>query len=289
MRVSAFCPGHVTGFFEICPSEDLLSMGSRGAGLCLSLGATATVDFKKSARQVIDIRLNGQKTPAPVTKSALKHLLGERKVSVKVDIIHDLPLHQGFGMSAAGALSSAIALASGLKIDRQKAFEAAHIAEIENKSGLGDVSALRKGGITIRVKPGLPPRGRVVNIDGVPTVVMAVVGKDLKTRSVLNDPKKRKKINESGGKLVDRLLCQPSFERFMELSWEFAVESGLASREVIEATGAASKLGMASMAMLGNSVFAVGDTLGLVSVLSDFGEVWVCRVDPRGPRVIRKG
>jgi hypothetical protein len=40
------------------------------------------------------------------------------------------------------------------------------------------------------------------------------------------------------------------------------------------------------MSMLGNSVFAVGDIEGLVSVLSGFGEVWVTKVDTRGARVL---
>jgi len=49
---------------------------------------------------------------------------------------------------------------------------------------------------------------------------------------------------------------------------------------------AASKLGMASMAMLGNSVFAIGDSAGQAKVLNEYGEVWTCRVSTEGPRVI---
>jgi pantoate kinase len=191
-------------------------------------------------------------------------------------------------MSAAGALSASLALARALGEPRQTAFEAAHVAEIAQKSGLGDVSALHRGGITVRVKPGLPPRGRVIRIDGTPEVVLAVLGNELRTSSVLSNPQKRKKINQSGGRMVDLLLEKPAVERLMELSYAFSVSSGLASKKVVEAASAASKLGMASMAMLGNSVFAIGDTQGLVRVLSDFGDVWVCRVDTKGPRIIRK-
>jgi len=49
---------------------------------------------------------------------------------------------------------------------------------------------------------------------------------------------------------------------------------------------AASKLGIASMSMLGNSVFAVGDTAGLLSVLSSYGDTYTCRVDTAGPRLV---
>lgn len=60
----------------------------------------------------------------------------------------------------------------------------------------------------------------------------------------------------------------------------------MASRKIIEAMNAASKLGMASMAMLGNSVFAIGDPAGQAKVLKEYGEVWTCRVSTEGPRVI---
>jgi len=288
MAQRAFCPGHVTGFFEICPSENVLAMGSRGAGMCLSLGATSTVEVEESRRQTIEVTLDGRRAPAPVTRTALQSLLGDKKLKVMVDTVHDLPVSQGFGMSAAGALSSSIALAHALDLGRQTAFEAAHIAEIRHKSGLGDVAALHKGGITIRAKPGLPPRGRVLNIEGTPNVVLAVLGRGLRTSTVLSNPAKRRKINASGQRTVDRLLREPTLEKLMELSNEFAVESGLATKRIVEATSAASKLGMATMAMLGNSVFAIGDAKGLARVLSEFGDTWVCKVDLKGPRIIRK-
>jgi pantoate kinase len=288
MSVRAFCPGHVTGFFEICMSDDLLSAGSRGAGLCLSLGVTSTVEVAESKRQSIKVTIDGKAGKAPVTEWAVKYLLGNKNLEVKVDLVQDLPISQGFGMSAAGALSATIALARQIDVKRQAAFEASHIAEITNKSGLGDVAALHRGGVTIRTKPGLPPKGRVIGIHETPDVVLAIVEKELKTHAVLSDPHKTKKINLSGSKMVDEMLKEPTVRKLMELSSQFSVESGLASKRVLEAMGAASKLGMASMAMLGNSVFAVGDTKGLVRVLSDFGETWVCKVDTRGPRIIRR-
>jgi pantoate kinase len=213
-------------------------------------------------------------------------LLGKDKLKVEVSTNLDLPQSQGFGMSAAGALSSSLALAEVLGRKRQEAFEATHIAEIMCKCGLGDVSAIHKGGITVRKKPGLPPIGEVLRIDGTPEAVLAVVGKRLLTKSVLTDPAKRKAINENGSKRVDELVKSPTVEKLMELSASFAVESGLASKRIMEAMDAASKLGMASMSMLGSSVFAIGDKKGLATVLSDYGEVWVCRVDVKGPHMI---
>lgn len=286
MDAEAFSPGHITGFFEIMYSQDLLSTGSRGAGLCLALGARSRVKINHVQKQTVSIAINGKRVEAVVTKAALKHLLGKDKLRVEVATMLDLPQSQGFGMSAAGALSASLALAKMLGKDEHEAFEAAHMAEVENKTGLGDVSAILTSGITIRTMPGLPPIGKVERIDGSPEVVLAVIGGDLLTKDVLTDPAKREAINKSGSEKVGQLLREPTLSRLMELSAQFAVETGLARKEVLNAMNAASKLGSASMSMLGNSVFAVGDIEGLVSVLSGFGEIWVTKVDTRGARVL---
>jgi pantoate kinase len=286
MDAEAFSPGHITGFFEVVHSQDLLSTGSRGAGLCLALGARSRVTVGHAIRQTVSIAINGKRADAAVTRSALKHLLGKEKLRVKVETVLDLPQSQGFGMSAAGALSASLALARILAKDEHEAFEAAHMAEVQNKTGLGDVSAVHQSGITIRTMPGLPPIGRVERIDGAPEVVLVVIGPRISTKDILTDPAKIAAINKSGSQKAGQLLREPTLSRFMELSAQFAIETGLAQKEVLSAMNAASKLGSASMAMLGNSVFAVGDVEGLVRVLSGFGEVWVTKVDTRGARVL---
>jgi len=285
-RAEAFCPGHITGFFEICRTDDLLSTGSRGAGLCLTLGARSTVEVTDSSRLSVRTSIDNQASTAVVTMHALKAIAGTRKLKISASTTLDLPVSQGFGMSAAGSLSASIALAKILGLSKQDAFEAAHKAEIETGGGLGDVAALYAGGITIRKRAGLPPVGDVVRIDGEPEIVLCVIGKKMLTRNIIRNPAKARAINESGSKKVAQLARSPSIYRLMELSAQFAQESGLASRKILEAMSAASKLGTASMSMLGNSVFAIGDTAGLTRVLSDYGKIYVCRVDTRGPRLI---
>lgn len=285
-RARAFCPGHVTGFFEIRRSKDLLSTGSRGAGLCLSLGATSEVTLEDAPRRSIRVTLDGGRSDAPVTRDAVSRVLRGRRASVTVTTAHGLPVGQGFGMSAAGALSATIALASLLGEGRRRAFEAAHEAEIVQGGGLGDISAIYKGGITIRERPGLPPAGKVRRIDGAPEVVLCVVGRPIRTKSVLSDPAKARAINLTGGRTVDELLERPSIGRLMELSAAFAVESGLATRKISRAVRAVSAHGAASMSMLGNSVFAIGDADALEGVLAGFGKTYRCKVDTEGPRLI---
>lgn len=286
METEAFSPGHITGFFEVCRAKNPLATGSRGAGLCLSLGARSIVKISEAGKQSIDVAIDGRRAEAPVTRSAIRHLVGANKLSIKVSTSLDLPQSQGFGMSAAGALSASLAATELLGLGRQKAFEAAHLAEVRNKTGLGDVSAIHRGGVTLRVRPGLPPIGKVKRIDGAPTVVLAEVGRRLLTKTVLTSPAKVAAINKSGARKVKLLDKEPTLSRFMRLSVEFAFETGLATRPVQNAIDAASKLGLASMSMLGSSVFAIGDTEGLVRVLSEFGEVWVCKVDTEGPKIL---
>ncbi len=286
MKAKAFSPGHVTGFFEICANDDPLAAGSRGAGMCLSLGATSEVVLVPATKQSIKVTINGKSSKAEVTKRAIRHLIGDKGYRVEVATELQLPVSQGFGMSAAGSLSAAMAAAILLGKERQEAYEAAHKADVESGCGLGDVSAIHRGGVTLRRRPGLPPIGEVVRIPGAPQVVLAVVGRRLLTKEILKDDAKRREINDKGGYLVNSLVKQPSLEKMMTNSRIFALETGLATKRIARAIDTASMHGQASMSMLGNSVFAVGDTEKLKADLASVGDVIVCKVDVVGPRIV---
>jgi pantoate kinase len=234
----------------------------------------------------ITVSIDGVPDRAKVTREAVRYLVGTEHCEVSVRTTLDLPQSQGFGMSAAGALSTSMAVAKMLGLSRQNAFEATHIAEIRTGCGLGDVSAIHCGGITIRERPGLPPIGKVRRIPGSPKVVLAVVGRKLLTKSVLSDPVKARMINASGSAMVERILERPNLENLMGLSRTFAVESALVSKKLMKAIGVSEEFGMASIAMLGNSVFAIGEVKSLRDALSEFGDVFVCKVDTKGPRIL---
>ena len=286
MKAKAFSPGHVTGFFEICMDGDTLSAGSRGAGMCLSLGASSEVVLVPATKQSIKVTINGKGSKAEVTKRAIRHLIGDKGYRVEVATELELPVSQGFGMSAAGSLSAAMGAAILLGKERQEAYEAAHRAEVESGFGLGDVAAIHRGGITLRRRPGLPPKGEVMRIPGEPEVVLAVIGRRLLTKDILKDETKSREINDKGGYLVDSLVKKPSLEKLMTNSRVFALETGLATKRIARAIDSASMHGQASMSMLGSSVFAIGDTQRLREALSAFGHVLVCKVDTVGPRIV---
>ena len=285
-RAKAFCPGHVTGFFEILRSHDLLSSGSRGAGICTTLGATTEVTVEDSRKRIIAVRINGERREASTTVRAIDALLGERTASVLASTALDLPESQGFGMSAAGTLSASLALCSILKLDRVSAFEAAHSAEIECGTGMGDVSAIHCGGIVVKQAAGLPPNGEAHRIDGNPEVVLAVLGEPFRTSDALADTELVNRVNREGAWRVDDLLREPTIANFMRLSRSFASDTGLVSDKVRDAIDSASAVGNASMAMLGNSVFAVGQAGALESTLSPFGRTYKCGVDIEGVRLV---
>jgi len=285
-RASAFCPGHITGFFEVCRRDDLLSTGSRGAGFSVDLGATSDVTVSEAPRQKVTVWIDGRESRAEVTKHAVRYLLGKDRLAVTVRTRLDLPQSQGFGMSAAGALSASLAVSDIMGLGAEDAYEAAHIADIVCGCGLGDVAGLRAGGVEIRLRPGLPPIGEVRRIDGAPRLALAVVGRALRTKGVLTDADKVAAINRNGAAMVRRLAKDPSFDRFAELSWSFATGTGLASRPVTVVVEALKDEGRASMSMLGNSVFTTADPGALRAVLPKESTVFSCKVDTKGPRII---
>lgn len=287
MKAIAFAPGHISGFFEPVYNQDISRTGSRGAGINTSFGAITEVTVEAATKQLFEIFINDKKTEDAVTKLTLKYLLGENPVHVIVNTKLDLPIGQGFGMSAAGALSNALAVAKTTNLSNSDALKAAHFAEVQLKTGLGDVISSSFGGIEIRKSAGLPPWGLIEHIPGKYDMVLCVIGKKLDTKNILTDSVKANKITEYGKLCTKKILKNPSIENLFSLSQSFTKKTGLADPKVSKAIEAANQFGKASMCMLGNSVFAIGKTDELCKTLSSFGVVYLCSVDEIGARVIK--
>ena len=286
MKATAFAPGHISGFFEPIYMPDISHTGSRGAGISISLGAISEVTAQGSTKQSIDIYMNNKKSNEPVTNLALKYLIGKNPIKIVVKTNLALPFGQGFGMSAASALSATYALAKITDVSKNEAMKASHFAEVQQRTGLGDVIASCFGGVEIRKTPGLPPWGVIEHIPGKFELVLCIIGKKLDTKKVLNDKTKANKIAEYGKYCTKKLLEAPSIENLLSLSQTFTKKTGLADKRILEAIDAANKFGMASMCMLGNSVFAIGKTNELCKALAKYGKVCICNVDEYGARVI---
>jgi pantoate kinase len=206
-------------------------------------------------------------------------------------------------MSAAGALSAALALATAVpgskggasppSSPRSSALftagRAAHIAEVRSRTGLGDVAGALRGGWEMRVRPGFPPSGLVERIPA-PDLPLAICisGEPVPTKGVLKDPARRRAINRVGRQCMEEMLREPTLGNFFALSHRFARLSGLASREslILVEEIHMRNLGRASVSMIGNSVFAAGDLSGLSELMKGHGRVFRCSVDSQGPRAV---
>ena len=286
MKATAFSPGHISGFFEPVYNQDMSRTGSRGAGINISLGAVSEVTAESSTKQNFEIHINNKKSNAPVTNLAFRYMLGDNPLCVVVKTTMDLPIGQGFGMSAASALSATYALAKITNVPNNESMKASHFAEVQLKTGLGDVIASCFGGVEIRKSAGLPPWGLIEHIPGKYDLVLCIIGKKIDTKKTLSDSIKASKIVEYGKYCTKKLLENPSIEHLFSLSQTFTKKTELADKRVLDAINAANQFGMASMCMLGNSVFAIGKTNELCKTLSSFGKVYMCSVDEFGARVL---
>ncbi|MDG5775806.1 pantoate kinase [Haloarculaceae archaeon H-GB1-1] len=269
----AFVPGHVTGFFSVERADDPTKTGSRGAGLALSDGVTVAVE---PTTDESTIWLDG----STIEMDAVETVLDALGVRATVRAETDLPLGSGFGVSGAMALGTALAAneAFGRALSENELVTVAHGAEVQAGSGLGDVVAQSRGGAAIRLEPGGPQHN---TLDGIPArrrVEYCTFG-ELATADVITGDTET--LSAAGERALSSLVGDPTMETFMTASRRFAREAGILTpgiRSVVEDVADAG--GTASMAMLGETVFALG------SGLSDAGyDAAVCEIDPAGARL----
>ncbi|AUX09079.1 pantoate kinase [Halalkaliarchaeum desulfuricum] len=271
---TAFAPGHVTAFFSIHRAESPATSGSRGAGLALSEGVTATVSPTDGGDQgKNEIHLNGTR----VTIEAVEHVLSELRVTARVRLETPLTPGAGFGVSGAAALATALAANNRFDCGRteNELVRLAHAGDVEAGTGLGDVVAQARGGIPIRLEPGAPGYG---SLDGIPDRcrVEYVTFGELSTPDVLSG--ETEALSAAGERALTALMGDPTVETLLAEGRRFTREIGVATPAVAEAIDAVADAGgEASMAMLGRSVFALG------TGLTDAGyDPSVCRTHPAG-------
>ncbi len=253
MKSRAFAPAHITGFFEICEDSEPLRMGSRGCGIVLDTGITTEV--RTGAETFIE--LNGKREQAETSRWVVTALANRAQVEVCSKV--EIPIGCGLGASGAGALSTAFALNSALALEKSfnELASIAHVAEVENRTGLGSVMGQCHGGVVIRKQPGAIGFGEVDRIPTGKLQIFYIAMGAIPTKEVITSSTAKKKINLSGRGALKALLKKPTFENFMKLSRWFAYKTELVSgraRDIIEAVEAEG--GAASMAMLGDTVFA---------------------------------
>jgi len=297
-ELQAFVPAHLSGFFEICPSSRPERMGSRNGGPCLRVGVLTRLRVEEGKGEV-RILLNGRRSEARTSLHVARSLLsrGGGGLSLLVEHRLQVPLGAGYGASGAGALGLALTLCKALGIRgwRREAVREAHVAEVRNLTGLGDVGAQAWGGMVIGERPGAPPYGswRRIPVPRGMKVVSCTLG-ELSTRKALSDPELRERSRRLGRRALEELLARPTLPTFLRVSSEFAEGLGLMDGELREVRDLFLREGAlgATQTMLGRGIFGFvreERVRRLVEELSgSVGEraVVSSAVDPRGARLL---
>ena len=244
------CGSHVTLIFTVNDdSTNLDEQGSVGVGLCLDHGVEIIArgiegDFK------INIKFIEGDGESELYQQVFK-LLSEKIINIKnytwdLAIKLKLPISQGFGMSASGAIAACMAIQRAIgephEESLRRSLSIAHRVERYFSTGLGDVTALAAGGVERRISPGSPFSGDLLTKG--PGVsegwneeieVLLAWKKDTgkHTSSYIDDTNWKKSITEAGIKQMNELKQnewdKTRWSELLERSEIFAEESGLLS------------------------------------------------------------
>lgn len=260
-------PLHVTGFWRVHVAGTLRETGSTGAGLVLGPAVEAVVSRGGAG---FSAYLNGRRVDDVCVFRAVARRLRALGPSGTVRLRSGVPLGAGFALSAALAIASACGaywLSTG-RLPLLEALAVAHESEVECGTGLGDViAAYHGGGLEVRVKPGAPGVGEVLRVplSGSLRVIAAVVGRRMDTSTML--ARYRDRVNLYGGRALERLLEDPSLERFLELSLEFSVRTGMLDEAL------RSKLGFLDEAVRRGSALGYYLKKNVLVVVAERGDV----------------
>jgi len=267
----SFAPGHISLTFAIWPDSDLLSMGSTGVGIVLPQGVHCAVVKEQSEIKHNVVVREGTLVEDPVTLRALE-LLGFANKGLTVYLRHDLPLGSGFGISGASALAACMELEKNLDL----CVKAAHQAEVEFRTGLGDVIAIAESiqtnifpSIVVRQTPGYGGETQSFPIGEKFAVCISGVGRD--TSEIITDEKWIEIINSAA---LGIQISNPNIRSSIKIGRLFTEKSGLVNDNISHILNEMPIGSVSSVAHLGTSIIATSDDMTtLVEKLSEFGKV----------------
>ncbi len=208
-------PMHLSGLWIPVYGETPETTGSLGAGLCLRPRITIRACRSDTPRLVV----NGEELRGVCVADHLSRRLGALSVLVETPA----PLGAGLGVSAAVALGYAVAasILYGHTSILEDAAAYAHEAELQCRTGLGDVIAEYYGGFEIRVKPGPPGHGVVkhVYVGGPGRIYLVVLGTGMDTPSMLRSI--TRETYSYARILLDKLLENPGINEFFAYAERF--------------------------------------------------------------------
>lgn len=257
ISAKAFAPANISCIFKVYENKNPRWMGSYGLGFTLNEGVVVSVSKAKRNEVVF----NRHSINFPTVKSIVKKLTKEKII---VYIKSKLPLGCGFGLSGASALAAAYAVNKLLNLKKSSKGLAiiAHIAEVENKTGLGDVVNQYYGGFCLKIKPSSYFIVKKLPINNVG--IYCRYFSKISTKSIITNKRLKNKINHAASISLNKVKGllkngkSVKFSDIIKISKDFAINSSLLqdkkTRQMIKKIE--EKNGNASMIMLGNAVFS---------------------------------
>lgn len=254
---TAWAPGNLSLLFAVVPHQDPAIMGSLGMGFTVDKGVTAVVS---PSRQTA-ITLNGDPILLPTVTDTIRALTHKH---VAVALSSELPIASGFGVSGASALATAHAINKlfNLGIDPLGLAKITHIAEVVNKTGLGDVANQALGGFGVKFVAS--SQFAIERLPLVGTPVYCLSKGKIETSSILTDPSIIENINAKGRESLATIKGwmdekkSITFADTLAISKTFVETTGLLARtsiasiiDEVEAKG-----GHATMIILGDAVMS---------------------------------
>ena len=257
-------------------------MGATGGGFILSRGVHTAATFVKGPSRRVEITVNGDKNyPAATTKRAIELIFKGGRVATGSLLLEqqvEVPIGQGFGASAASALSAVLAAAAAIGIEEPVTHVAyaAHVADIVSQTGLGTVSAIFEGvgagAITTPGAPGIAEFLRVKIPRGLKLVTASLA--PFAKSELLNSAVLRKRANRLGEIALERVKRTPTIDELARSGEWFAGELGLETPDVRALIKIAKNEGAlrASQNMIGYSVHCIVEEGRVSEVVNGLSE-----------------
>ena len=272
-QAKAFAPGNLSCVFKIIPHPEPTKMHSLGMGFTITEGVVVAVSQQNNRTTV---QFNGSEIHFPTVVSVIQKLTQQ---PIRVEIESPLPLGCGFGLSGAASVATTYALNAllGLGKTEEELAMIAHVAEVENRTGLGDVCAQYHGGCLVKLKRGYPLAAERLPIPDQPIYYRYF--SSIQTKTILESAERRERINRAADETLRALkkLAKSDavdFNACIRLSKQFSLNSGLLEDSRVKATISQIEEagGVASMIMLGNAVFSTHPFEGATKTILSEGE-----------------
>lgn len=226
-------PHHITGFWKPIYTDNPLTTGSIGAGIIISPYTKACLYNNYDNNEKLSIVINNTIIEHTTLKTALEKLLINRgEINGKVIVSEPLPIGVGYATSSTITLSTLFTLKDKLKVSALSLAQAAHVADVINKTGLGDVLSIYSGfGLVVRIKPGAPGIGEVINVplpQDINIVTCALGVMSTSTMLASYDAL----LNKIGDEIFNKFINEIELFNFIKLAKEFSLKVGFLSYEL---------------------------------------------------------